>query len=59
MSSASPYEGQFSIAKLRAPPMPVVLELFYISYPLSSNKITRFTPKTLNGAHFLKLRNLV
>jgi len=26
------------------------LTFFYISYPLS-NKITRFTPNTLNGAH--------
>jgi len=30
---------------------PVVLNLFY---PVLSNKITRFTPNTLSGAHFLK-----
>jgi len=27
---------------------PVVLNLFYISYPLLSNKIIRFTPKILS-----------
>jgi len=35
----------------------VLLNLFYISYPLLSNKITRFTPNTLSGAHFLKIWN--
>jgi len=31
----------------------VVLNLFYIAYPLL-NKITRLTPNTLSGAHWLK-----
>ena len=35
----------------------VVLNLFYISYPLLSSKIHRFTPNTLGGAHFLKIWN--
>jgi len=34
----------------------VVLNLFYISYTLLSNNITRFTPNTLSGANFLKIR---
>ena len=34
---------------------PVVLKLFDISYPLLSNKITRFYPNTLNGACFWKI----
>jgi len=35
----------------------VVLNLFYISSPLLSNKISTFTPNTFNGAHFLKIWN--
>jgi len=37
------------------PYTPVVLNLFYISYPLLLNKIVRFTPNTLNDAYFLKI----
>jgi len=33
-----------------------VLNLCYISY-LFSNKITRFTPNTLNGVHLFKIQN--
>jgi len=36
-------------------PRSVVLNLFYISYPLLSNKIIRFIPNTLNGSLFLKI----
>jgi len=35
----------------------VVLNLLHISYLLLSNKDTRFTPNTLNGARLLKIRN--
>ena len=34
---------------------PVILNLFSISYPFT-NKITRFTPNTLNGTHLSKIR---